>query len=317
MGGGNRTSPVGNVKLNNAVGSTVTGSGSSGTGNSSFLKPSSKPSRVMSNISSTASAPSALGASFKRGTTSKKRKGMMMMDMTEVKQKVTGMVTKEETATNLKKIEDEVRREKKKRKREDKAVEENERKRKREEERRNRKEEKDKVAKAGKKAEREGMGGEGGGKAKDSNKVGGGGEGGDTMAGSEKREHSEEGEKTQEAQEEGGAGQLANVKIPPIDFNATVVNSPSPKDGVAKEYWELLARANCLKEHDRGVLEMFFKGVGEGKGREGGIQRFKISECFRVVEGADGEKEKESDYVELDWGTGQYKLLRKTKRIKG
>jgi len=67
------------------------------------------------------------------------------------------------------------------------------------------------------------------------------------------------------------------------------------------------------------VLKEFFtraKGAEEEEARRGrGGQRFKISECFRV--NGNGEKEKESDYIELDWGTGQYKLLRKTKKTKG
>jgi len=118
----------------------------------------------------------------------------------------------------------------------------------------------------------------------------------------------EDGRKLKKIKRDGGikkeADPAAAIAAPPP--NPALPEEPlmSPRD--------ILENSTCLSTTDRAVLDLFFD---ESKPKDAslGTKNFKITEGVRV--GEDGGRVKTKEYVSINYETGAWQVLRKTKNI--
>ena len=118
----------------------------------------------------------------------------------------------------------------------------------------------------------------------------------------------EDGRKLKKIKRDGGikkeADPAAAIAAPPP--NPALPEEPlmSPRD--------ILENSTCLSTTDRAVLDLFFD---ESKPKDAslGTKNFKITEGVRV--GEDGVRVKEKEYLQVNWETGDWSVLRKSKPV--
>jgi hypothetical protein len=89
-------------------------------------------------------------------------------------------------------------------------------------------------------------------------------------------------------------------------------DSPVPPTSTMLSPRDILENSTCLSAEDRQVLSAFFD-PGTPKDATKGVVMVKVSENVRV--GEDGGKVKHKEYVRVNYETGEWEVLRKTKPI--
>lgn len=229
-----------------------------------------------------------------KSSSSKKRKGMMMMEESEVKLKVTGMIEKEDTEQVAASKKRKLAQDERKRVKREKLEEKEAMKKKAKEARAAKATAKSKSTKVAAAVET----------VKKESKEEDGNEGNDDGKGDDSGK-SESQTQTDKAVPSRPAGEASG------DLG---VNVDAGKN-MPEEYYKLLERSNSLSDSNSLVLMEFFNRNSEGQDDKTNREDARLKMHEERLQKEDGNMQKITDYVELFWGTGKFKLIRKTKKL--